>query len=1090
MRQGNSCYSGLRIVEVQRLPMNPLLSTRTLLFVACAVVCAATFAPVRADAPVFPDEIVPFAGDVFGMTVADLNDDGFVDVVSVGGYNEGHVSVLLGRGHGSFHSEQRYDIGGNAWAVAAGDLNGDGRADLAVANGGAGNVNLFYGTPGGTFSRGEDLDASGPASVLIRDFNSDGLQDLAVSGEFAVSVRLGMKGGTLGPSIESQASPAYAMAAGDLNGDGVLDLLISGTEYWWGGVMLGLGDGRFVWHDGVPGNTATNAELADLNKDGALDVLTVDVNGVIRVGLNDGSGAFTFGPTMQAGYLDYTLAVADFDGDGVLDVASGGRGSSYNELSIFPGIGDGTFRQRLVYPMGGLFGLVSADLDDDGRDDLVLESQAYDIGPILLRLYGRAEGGIGPQALQVKTFTPPAGLDLGDLDRDGHSDLVAAVQSQALWGVGSWLWDGHGGFEYWQGIGVQPRPAVPLLDDLNGDGIRDLVLASAAVQVCFGFTCQTIVPGDNRSYLGTAGGGFQWVSTFDQGKVGPPVLADFNGDGLPDLAHIAASEVWLRPGIGNGTFGAERKYPLIGRNLAALAAGDFNEDGRADLVVTVFQAFGWPSVWVLPGRSDGLGEAVPLGTSSGSHDLEIGDVDGDGHQDIVVLDEETYQEFRLWVLEGHGDLTFASSSIELPRALSAIELGDFDNDGLDDIVMRDTTHLSLRLSAADPADVRIQNFTTLGVSAISHDMAAGDIDGDGRLDLAVSTPDGVLVMLNRLPPLNRAPVAVAQAASTVECDSPAGAQVTLDGSASSDEDSTAGTRNDITRWEWFELIPGGERTIAEGETVTVTLGLGSRFIGLRIVDRAGVTAEAFTEVTVVDTTPPALSLSSPLTVLWPPNHQMVRIPLTMTASDRCGPASASFTTISSNESDDAPGGFDGVTSPDIELAPDGSVWVRAERDGTGAGRTYTLMAEARDAQGLSSAAGMSISVPHDMGGAVDPIHLTLSQTASGTLVAWRWLSPRDAPGAASFDVVRGELENVRLTAAGLSLGQVGCLEQGSQDTTTLGHEDAADPAPGRIFFYLVESVDAAGRRSSWGEERALLPRAPSGGGCRISLQPR
>src|SRR6185503_10352398 len=131
-------------------------------------------------------------------------------------------------------------------------------------------------------------------------------------------------------------------------------------------------------------------------------------------------------PTVQAGYLDYTLAVADFDGDGVLDVASGGRGSSYNELSIFPGIGDGTFRQRLVYPMGGLFGLVSADLDDDGRDDLVLESQAYDIGPILLRLYGRAEGGIGPQALQVKTFTPPAGLDLGDLDRDGHSDLVAA----------------------------------------------------------------------------------------------------------------------------------------------------------------------------------------------------------------------------------------------------------------------------------------------------------------------------------------------------------------------------------------------------------------------------------------------------------------------------------------------------------------------------------------------------------------------------------------------------------------------------------------------------------------------------------------
>ncbi|HEY3177158.1 MAG TPA: hypothetical protein VGK94_15500 [Candidatus Polarisedimenticolia bacterium] len=331
-------------------------------------------------------------------------------------------------------------------------------------------------------------------------------------------------------------------------------------------------------------------------------------------------------------------------------------------------------------------------------------------------------------------------------------------------------------------------------------------------------------------------------------------------------------------------------------------------------------------------------------------------------------------------------------------------------------------------------------------------------------------------------PCNAPPTAAAGADLSAECSSPVGAGVTLDGSASSDVDSPPGTNGDIVQFEWFEDFGSpSQALLGAGETLNVTLPLGAHPVTLRVTDAAGESSLDGALVSVVDTIAPALAVAPSPATLWPPNHRMVPVQMAAAAQDLCDASpSVALVSVVSSEPDDAPGSGDGSTVNDIQDAAFGSpelgVTLRAERDATGRGRIYTVSYSAADASGNSVALSSLVSVPHDQNGVTEPVDISLRETTGGTVVEWT-----DVPGALFYNVIKGDIGQLREMSNSIDLGQVQCIEAGSTDASTSGRGDTSMPAAGRAYFYLVEHND--GWASSYGSESLQKPRVPTGGAC-------
>ena len=219
------------------------------------------------------------------------------------------------------------------------------------------------------------------------------------------------------------------------------------------------------------------------------------------------------------------------------------------------------------------------------------------------------------------------------------------------------------------------------------------------------------------------------------------------------------------------------------------------------------------------------------------------------------------------------------------------------------------------------------------------------------------------------PPAPVHPIANAGPDQTVEQESYDGTEVTLDGSGSTDPDSTPGTNDDIVSFDWYE----GETLLGSGEIINHTFPLGEHIITLVVTDSYDDTDDDEVVVTVEDTTPPEVSMSVGKGSLWPPNHKMVLITSTMTVTDNCDADPEVGLQITMNEGEetntydpgyDATVG-DGHTTDDIQVDENGNIYLRAERSGTGTGRIYTITYIATDASGNMSSATATVTVPHN-----------------------------------------------------------------------------------------------------------------------------
>jgi hypothetical protein len=216
---------------------------------------------------------------------------------------------------------------------------------------------------------------------------------------------------------------------------------------------------------------------------------------------------------------------------------------------------------------------------------------------------------------------------------------------------------------------------------------------------------------------------------------------------------------------------------------------------------------------------------------------------------------------------------------------------------------------------------------------------------------------------------NRPPVADAGEDIVIDCVPNEDSVVTLDGSGSTDPDSTPDTHDDIVLFEWFEDfgLPT-ETALGEGETLDVTFDVGVHTVTLRVTDSEGETSTDDVIVDVQDNTPPVVELMVDPDMIWPPNHKMVDIHATVGVTD-CSPVTIALVSVTSNEPDNDIG--DGNHEPDVmgvdEGAEDYDFQVRAERAGPGAGRVYTVVYLVTDAGGLETWATAYVEVPHDQG---------------------------------------------------------------------------------------------------------------------------
>lgn len=621
--------------------------------------------------------------------------------------------------------------------VMTGDLDRDGRAD-AVGTSGAGLPLLALGTTGGLGPTTAIPDPGGGRAVAIGDVNRDGRPDaVRVSVLDGLTVSLGSGDGMLGPPVPQFGALGTVqttdLGLGDLDRDGTLDIVgADGNGLW---TAQGDGNGGFgppSWTSLPSGVIPADLVLGDMNRDGRLDAIIGDRSPGGRIVVLPGQGDRSFGsPTadLSKGVPLLAIAVTDTNRNGKLDVV-GLTDEATPRLSLSHGDGNGRFTgsQLTLHLFPGAADLAIDDLDGDARPDLVVAGSRG-----VHSAAGSGNGGFSTSQLQTAAWATAIAID--DTDGDGRPDVVLLNKDGDQLQVARNVSPDRPAPNTFERITPEPEtnsgPGYTTAADLNRDGIPDLIVAqqtSSRVGVFLG---------DGDATFG-ARGDF-WGGGNSPSQIVP---ADMNRDGIPDLVvgHALGAKLGVVLGNGDGSFQAPQTQDLpLFSQAVGVAVGDFDRDGIPDVATANDDG---QRASVFRGNGDGtLGAPTNYATSGGrASAIATGDFDRDGRLDLAVVGSGF--SARLNVLRGNGDGTFQAATVvnlgygSQPLALRAVDL---DRDG------------DLDLVTANYGDASVSVLTNVGGGFPSRTefpawgsprgLDVGDVDGDRIPDVVFS--DGV-----------------------------------------------------------------------------------------------------------------------------------------------------------------------------------------------------------------------------------------------------------------------------------------------------------------------------------------------------------
>jgi hypothetical protein len=420
------------------------------------------------------------------VTVADINSDGYLDVICSSTSNTDEITILLGESGGTLRKPYNFAIP-NYEDVEVGDVNGDGIPDLVSDS-----VYVAYGLGHGKFSTPVYFPAAGgtlsATQVVLAHLRNEKDVDLVTNSAFTTISVLLNKGN--GSYIEGITTPfPSGLGCGnelDFNNDGISDLgFLSGNsflvEYGTGKVSAPFSAGPL---SAIPQNTGYSLEcpsnFGDINGDGIPDMLMPEVNSAGSETLlvpffGTGDDNFTAGTPFSTPQNNSNAFLADVNGDGKADLIT----PTLNE--IWYGNGDGTFQAPVQLASGVTLPITyvaAADLNGDGVTDLVVQIEEGQ-GTILLESNG--VGGLTQTDVDVCAVNASClytfAVGLGDLNGDGAPDLVTGNNADGS--VAVFINDGKGNFTFRTALkldGLLGAP-LPVVVDLNGDGLNEIAVS-------------------------------------------------------------------------------------------------------------------------------------------------------------------------------------------------------------------------------------------------------------------------------------------------------------------------------------------------------------------------------------------------------------------------------------------------------------------------------------------------------------------------------------------------------------------------------------------------------------------------------------
>jgi hypothetical protein len=652
-----------------------------------------------------------------------------------------------------FAGQQTFTVGSSPQTVVVADLNGDGFPDLIVPNFSAGSVTVLVNTtaPGAatpSFGAPQSLAVgTNPQSVAVTDLNGDGKPDLVVAnyGDGTVSVLLnGTAPGATTVSFFPQQTFAVgakpqAVAVVDLNGDGSPDLAVTNNSA--SGTVS-------VLLNTTPGGSAT--------------------------------ASFAAPQTFAVGANPQSLAIADLNGDGVPDlvVANDASPGSVSVLlnTTAPGASTPSFAGQETFAVGnGPVSIAAADLNGDGRPDVTVANVSDASVSVLLNT--TVAGATTASFAAQQSFAVggnPRSVTVRDLNGDGRPDLAVSNSSDGTTSVllnttpaGAAAPTFAAQQTFAAGNGVRSLAIA----DLNNDGRPDVVAAN--------FSDGTVSVLPNATSAVAATPSFSGQSTFAVGTIPYSVtIADLNGDGRPDLAvandyvnspgtpgTVSVLLNQAAPGSATPSFAGQQMFAAAG-HCAAVATGDFNGDGRLDLVVPNFN-LGTVSVLMNttpPGAATPT-FAVQQTFAVGAHpfSVSVADLNGDGRPDIIAANFYDYPSDTVSVLmnttaPGATTPSFAGQTFAVGRRASFVGVTDLNCDGRPDLIVTNaglnTLSVLLNTTPAGSPKLSFAPQQTFALPGSPYSVAIADLNGDGRPDIvtAENGSQNVAVLLDTTAP--------------------------------------------------------------------------------------------------------------------------------------------------------------------------------------------------------------------------------------------------------------------------------------------------------------------------------------------------